>query len=107
MRSTSVRRAASSTFSVPTTFVSTNSRGCWYEYGNRDERAEVQDDLAAGERVRDRLGIHEVAGEDVDLVGDGPVELVEPAAVAARVVANEPAHPGAARHEIARPGGCR
>ena len=27
------RRAASSTFSVPTTFAATNSRGCRYEYG--------------------------------------------------------------------------
>ena len=60
----------------------------------------MQDDLAAGECVRDRLGTHEVAGEDIHLVGDGRFEPVEPATVAARVVANEPAHAGAARHEM-------
>ena len=72
MRSTSARRAASSTFSVPTTLVVDELARVPVRVRNRDQRAEVEDDLAAGERAGDGLGIDEVAGEDVDLVGGSP-----------------------------------
>jgi hypothetical protein len=52
----------------------------------------VQHDLASGDRVRGRLRIDEVAGEDIDLVDEFGIDPIEPAAVAARVVTNERAN---------------
>ena len=66
---------------------------------DRDERAQVQDHVLARDRAHERLGVDQVAAEDVDLGEDLGGRVLEPPVVAARRVADECAHRRAGSHE--------
>src|SRR5919201_3968383 len=56
---------------------------------NRDQGAEMQDDLATFDRAVHRFGVREVAAEDVDFLRDLRLGQLEQSVIPARVVANE------------------
>ena len=60
--------------------------------GNRDQRAQMEDDLAPGHRAGHGFRIGEVAPEDLDFLCDIRLRALEPSVVATGVVADECAH---------------
>ena len=66
----------------------------WVQVGvrDRDERAQVEDDLLSGDGADERLRIRQVPAIDIDLGEDVGGRVLEPPVVAARRVADECAH---------------
>jgi hypothetical protein len=66
---------------------------------DRNEGSEMEDAVTPAGRIRNRLGIYEVATEDLDLRCDLGVAALEPPVVVARVVAHKSPHARIGLHE--------